>query len=113
MEEVRSFVTPEAGDAHGDERLCKEDIITFTKKTTTGMTTNKIFVYRKGNFGNNNVELEEVKLDGVFENIRKEIVFIVVKRRSVKVQAMAAVMMWLVWKGLLKAEPAAANLVKM
>ena len=42
MEEVRSFVTPEAGDAHGDERLCKEDIITFTKKTTTGMTTNKV-----------------------------------------------------------------------
>ena len=44
-EEVRSFVPSHNGDIHdgdGDERLCKEDIITFTKKTTTGMTTNKV-----------------------------------------------------------------------
>ena len=45
-----------------------------------------------------------MKLDGVFENIRKEIVFIVVKRRSVKVQAMAAVMMWLASKDVLEAD---------
>ena len=63
-------------------------------------------MYRKGNFGNNNVELEEVPLDGVFENIRKEIVFIVVKRRCVRQQAMDAVKKWLTSKGLLKAESA-------
>ena len=65
-------------------------------------------MYRKGSFGNNNVELEEVSLDGVFENIRKEVVFIVVKRRCVRQQAMEAVKRWLTSKGLLKAEPAAA-----
>merc|ERR1712045_1035290 len=111
MEEVRSFVPSHNGDIHDvvddDERLSKEDIITFTKKTTTGMTTNKIFVYRKGNFGNNNVELEEVPLDGVFENIRKEIVFIVVKRRCVRQQATETVKRWLAWKGLLNADSAA------
>ena len=46
MEEVRSFVPSHNGDIHDvdddDERLSKEDIITFTKKTTTGMTTNKV-----------------------------------------------------------------------
>ena len=67
-------------------------------------------MYRKGNFGNNNVELEEVPLDGVFENIRKEIVFIVVKRRCVRQQAMDAVKEWLKSKGLLKSESAAAML---
>ena len=46
MEEVRSFVTPKTGEDHGNERLCKEDIITFTKKTTTGMTTNKVRILK-------------------------------------------------------------------
>ena len=49
-------------------------------------------------------------LDGVFENIRKEIVFIVVKRRCVRQQAMDAVKKWLNSKGLLKSELAAAML---
>ena len=47
MEEVRSFVPSHNGDMHNvddDERLCKEDIITFTKRTTTGMTTNKVTI---------------------------------------------------------------------
>ena len=48
MEEVRSFVPSHNGDIHDvdddDERLCKEDIITFTKRTTTGMTTNKVTI---------------------------------------------------------------------
>ena len=73
----------------------------------------QIFVYRKGSFGNNNVELAEVPLDGVFENIRKEIVFIVVKRRCVREQATEAVKRWLAWKGLVKEESSAATLVKM
>ena len=50
-EEVRSFVPSHNGDIHdgdGDERLCKEDIITFTKKTTTGMTTNKVTILAMG-----------------------------------------------------------------
>ena len=49
-------------------------------------------------------------LDGVFENIRKEIVFIVVKRRCVRQQAMDAVKKWLMSKGLLKSESAVAML---
>ena len=47
MEEVRSFVPSHNGDIlrdDGDDRLHKEDIITFTKKTTTGMTTNKVTI---------------------------------------------------------------------
>ena len=49
-EEVRSFVPSQHGDNHvvDDERLCKEDIITFTKKTTTGMTTNKVTILAIG-----------------------------------------------------------------
>ena len=73
----------------------------------------QIFVYRKGSNGNNNVELAEVPLDGVFENIRKEIVFIVVKRRCVREQATEAVKRWLAWKGILEAESAAPTLVKL
>jgi hypothetical protein len=133
LEEVKEFVWEEEEDEMmmvddgwnavrqraREDRLSKDDLTTFTKKITTGMTTNKvdhgkkmslssfvaiffqfqIFVYQKDTF-NNNVEVCEVPLDGVFENIRKEIVFIVVKRRSVVDQASAAVMRWKEDKGL-------------
>ena len=65
-------------------------------------------MYRKGS-DNNNVELEEVPLDGVFENIRKEIVFIVVKRRCMRQQAKDVVKKWLTSKGLLKAQAAVVS----
>ena len=106
-EEGRSFVPSHNRDIHDvdGERLCKEDIITLTRKITTGMTAkdNKIFVYPKDS-DHNNSELEEELLDGFFENIRKKMVFIVVKRRCVRQQAMDAVKKWLTSKGLLIAQ---------
>ena len=46
MEEVRSFVPCQNGNIHAvdDETLRKEDITTFTKKITTGMTKNKVTI---------------------------------------------------------------------
>ena len=48
MEEVRSFVPSQNGNIHAvdDETLSKEDITTFTKKITTGMTKNKVTMIR-------------------------------------------------------------------
>ena len=48
MEEVRSFVPSQNGSIHAvdDETLSKEDITTFTKKITTGMTKNKVTIIR-------------------------------------------------------------------
>ena len=47
MEEVRSFVPCQNGNIHAvDETLSKEDITTFTKKITTGMTKNKVTIIR-------------------------------------------------------------------
>ena len=48
MVEVRSFVPCQNGniDTVDDRRLSKEDITTFTKKITTGMTKNKVTIIR-------------------------------------------------------------------